>query len=100
GCYLGQETVARIDALGHVNRRLVAISVDGSLTVGAALRSGGEPVGTITSACHSPRVGADLGLAIALAKRLGAEAILEVDGRPARGVSVPVVGCQVEGGHG
>jgi folate-binding protein YgfZ len=25
GCYLGQETVARIDALGHVNRLLVGL---------------------------------------------------------------------------
>ena len=25
GCYLGQETVARLDALGHVNRRLVGL---------------------------------------------------------------------------
>src|SRR4029453_1620592 len=25
GCYLGQETVARIDALGHVNRSLVGL---------------------------------------------------------------------------
>src|SRR5437764_9919773 len=29
GCYLGQETVARIDALGHVNRLLVRLRVDG-----------------------------------------------------------------------
>ena len=34
GCYLGQETVARIDALGHVNRRLVAVAVDGPVAVG------------------------------------------------------------------
>lgn len=103
GCYLGQETVARIDALGHVNRRLVAIAVDGPVAAGAGLHSGGETVGTITSACHSPRVGAGLGLAIALAKRLGPDAILEVDGRPARVVTVPVTGpvteFQMEGGH-
>ena len=103
GCYLGQETVARIDALGHVNRRLVAIAVDGPVAAGAGLRSGGETVGTITSACHSPRVGAGLGLAIALAKRLGPDAVLEVDGRPARVVTVPMTGpvtdFQLEGGH-
>ena len=104
GCYLGQETVARIDALGHVNRRLVAVAVDGPVAVGAALRSAGETVGTITSACHSPRVGAGLGLTIALAKRLGADATLEIDGRPARVVAVPLAvapaGFQVEVGHG
>ena len=103
GCYLGQETVARIDALGHVNRRLVAIAVDGPVAAGAGLRSGSETVGTITSACHSPHVGAGLGLAIALAKRLGPDAVLEVDGRPARVVTVPMTGpvtdFQLEGGH-
>ncbi|MFM7315363.1 MAG: hypothetical protein ACKO5E_00320, partial [bacterium] len=26
GCYLGQEIVARLDALGHVNRKLVGVS--------------------------------------------------------------------------
>ena len=30
GCYLGQETVARIDALGHVNQRLVGVRFFGS----------------------------------------------------------------------
>lgn len=28
GCYLGQETVARLDALGHVNRRLVRLAIE------------------------------------------------------------------------
>jgi folate-binding protein YgfZ len=31
GCYLGQEPVARIDALGHVNWELVRIAVSGTL---------------------------------------------------------------------
>ena len=40
GCYLGQETVARIDALGHVNRQLAALRLDGSAVpaAGAELR--------------------------------------------------------------
>jgi folate-binding protein YgfZ len=29
GCYLGQETVARIDALGHVNKLLRGIIITG-----------------------------------------------------------------------
>ena len=29
GCYLGQETVARIDALGHVNQRIVGVQFTG-----------------------------------------------------------------------
>lgn len=29
GCYIGQETVARIDALGHVNKTLCKLQIDG-----------------------------------------------------------------------
>lgn len=29
GCYLGQETVARLDALGHVNRMLMQVTITG-----------------------------------------------------------------------
>ena len=49
GCYLGQETVARIDALGHVNRRLVAVAIDGGFhhAAGAVVRAGDEVVGRL-----------------------------------------------------
>ena len=33
GCYLGQETVARIDALGHVNQFLVRLGIEVDLSV-------------------------------------------------------------------
>ncbi len=64
GCYLGQETVARIDALGHVNRLLVGIRFAGKRIpeVGAELRVGDQVVGEITSATYSPRLSAPLGL--------------------------------------
>ncbi len=61
GCYLGQETVARIDALGHVNWRLARIQLgDGDLTfdqvppVGAVVQWEGQVVGQLTSATWSP----------------------------------------------
>lgn len=65
GCYLGQETVARIDALGHVNKTLQTLRFSGSALPppGAALRSGQAPAGEVTSAALSPRLGAPLGLA-------------------------------------
>ncbi len=64
GCYLGQETVARIDALGHVNRQLVALRFAGSEIPAAAaeLRAGEKPAGAVTSATFSPRFGAPLAL--------------------------------------
>jgi tRNA-modifying protein YgfZ len=66
GCYLGQETVARIDALGHVNRRIVGIKflfVEVP-TVATELKRGDTVVGYVTSATYSPRVNAALALAM------------------------------------
>ena len=39
GCYLGQETVARIDALGHVNQRIVGVRFFGSDVPAVGARS-------------------------------------------------------------
>lgn len=60
GCYLGQETVARIDALGHVNRHLVGLRCDGEQPpiVGSGIAVDGKQVGAVTSAIWSPRLGA------------------------------------------
>jgi folate-binding protein YgfZ len=90
GCYLGQETVARIDALGHVNRRLVALATTEPASPGAEVRLAGDVVGRITSSCWSPRAQAGLGLGLVLAKGLAPEAALAVGGRPARLVAVPI----------
>jgi len=57
GCYLGQETVARIDALGHVNQMLRGFrlnSQEGRLAPGDVLRSDGKQVGHLTSTAFSP----------------------------------------------
>jgi len=85
GCYLGQETVARIDALGHVNRTLALVIVegDGVPPPGAVVSCGGDEVGTLTSSCVSPRLGA-CGLAIIHRRGLEPEATLTVAGRAAR----------------
>jgi len=92
GCYLGQETVARIDALGHVNRRLVRLGGEGFLPArGAAVhlvRPGvpDEVVGMVSSACRSPRFQAGLALAIVAVRGLSGGACLTVAGRPVRPV--------------
>jgi folate-binding protein YgfZ len=98
GCYLGQETVARIDALGHVNRRFVAIAIDdgpapGSLqrpTPGAVVRADGEVIGRLTSVCDSPLLGCSLGLGLVQSKVIAAARPLDVEGRGARVVEVPL----------
>jgi folate-binding protein YgfZ len=64
GCYLGQETVARIDALGHVNRLLVGLRFLGDelpkLT--AELTAGEQVAGHLTSVTWSPKLRAPLAL--------------------------------------
>ena len=65
GCYLGQETVARIDALGHVNRMLRAIRVTSQHVpaTGTEFTRDGKVVARVTSACWSHAWGAPLALA-------------------------------------
>ncbi len=90
GCYLGQETVARLDALGHVNRRLalVAIEADRAPECPAAIRSGDDVVGTLTSSGIATRSGKPVGLGIIHTKALAA-APLVVGDAPARIIRVP-----------
>jgi folate-binding protein YgfZ len=66
GCYLGQETVARIDALGHVNKKLVQIRMAGDAVpeIAAELSQGDQSVGRVTSASWSPQFQSPLALAM------------------------------------
>ena len=72
GCYLGQETVARIDALGHVNKKLVQVKIDGDEVpeCGSAVIEGDQEVGQVTSACVSPRFQSVIALAIVRCKSI------------------------------
>ena len=65
GCYLGQEPIARIDALGHVNRLLRGLRVESAAVpvAGAAVTADGKEVGTVTSAAVSPGDGRAAALA-------------------------------------
>ncbi len=56
GCYLGQETVARLDALGHVNKILRGLKFAGDSPppAGTALNVDGKEAARITSSCWSP----------------------------------------------
>lgn len=64
GCYLGQETVARIDAMGKVNRVLVAVSVETELTVGSEIMVEDKTMGKLTSIAWSPSQDSWIGMAI------------------------------------
>jgi folate-binding protein YgfZ len=64
GCYIGQETVARIKTYGHVNRKLALLSVSGgNPKTGEKIFFEGEECGSVTSATP----GAAPGSAVALA---------------------------------
>jgi tRNA-modifying protein YgfZ len=66
GCYLGQETVARIDALGHVNQQIVGVGFSGSdiPPIGTELTHGETNVGRVSSATFSPVLNRPLALAM------------------------------------
>jgi folate-binding protein YgfZ len=82
GCYLGQETVARIDALGHVNQQLAKVRFAGGgvPSAGAVLTLEGRPVGRVTSACWSPKHQAPLALAILRCEAAAAEVVINGNG--------------------
>jgi folate-binding protein YgfZ len=66
GCYIGQETVARLFYKGKPNRELRGLRSDGRLAVGTVLRFADREVGTVTSSALSPRLGP---VALALVRR-------------------------------
>ncbi len=92
GCYLGQETVARIDALGHVNWLLsgVQLASDAVPTAGDELRCGEKTVARITSATFSPKLGSPLAMAYVRREyhQVGTE--LETDAGRVRIIPLPV----------
>ena len=57
GCYLGQETVARVEYRGGVNRRLVGLRLPASAHEGDEVHLGERLVGTLTSVADHPLFG-------------------------------------------
>jgi folate-binding protein YgfZ len=89
GCYLGQETVARLDALGHVNRILMGFIWEPSsqsITPESAINQVivnqmGQQVGEIRSAIIGPKAGQILGLAMIRIKSLELSPYISEDPR-------------------
>jgi len=63
GCYVGQETIARLHYRGRPNRRLCALKLSGEAELGDALSNDEREVGTLTSVAISPEHG-PIGLAL------------------------------------
>jgi folate-binding protein YgfZ len=66
GCYVGQETVARLFYKGKPNRRLRGLRLSGPASPGDELRLGARPVGRLGTVAHSPRLGP---IALAVVRR-------------------------------
>jgi folate-binding protein YgfZ len=66
GCYVGQETVARLFYKGKPNRHLRGLKLDDPVERGAVIGSGERELGRVSSAGVSPRLGP---VALALVRR-------------------------------
>ena len=89
GCYIGQETVARLHYKGKPNRHLRGLKLSGAAAPGAALRLGEKEVGTLGGAVVSPALG-PIGLAIVRREaEPGSELAVGEDGVTAEVVALP-----------
>ncbi len=100
GCYLGQEPIVRLRDLGHVNRVLTGVRVEGAdpPAPGAKLWRDGKEAGQITSSVFSPSLESVTVLAYIRRGSGDPGTVLEAemgDGRrPAVVASLPLVGPQ------
>jgi folate-binding protein YgfZ len=86
GCYIGQETVARLYWKGKPNRHLRGLLLSAPAGAGASLELGERTVGTLGSFASSPRFGL-LGLAL-VRREAEPGALLTVVGHDARATVV------------
>ena len=89
GCYVGQETVARLHFRGKPNRHLRGLRLSAPVAPGAPLRLGEREVGRLGSVVTSPRFGP---IALAIVRREaepGATVAVGDDGVSAEVVELP-----------
>lgn len=89
GCYIGQETVARLHYKGRPNRHLRGLRLSAPTAAGVPLLLGEKEVGTLGSATVSPALG-PIGLAILRREaEPGADLAVGEDGVTAEVVALP-----------
>jgi folate-binding protein YgfZ len=89
GCYIGQETVARLHYRGKPNRHLRGLRLSAPAATGTPLTLGDKEVGRVGGSCVSPAHGP---IALAILRREaepGAELAVGEDGVTARVVDLP-----------
>jgi tRNA-modifying protein YgfZ len=89
GCYIGQETVARLHYKGKPNRHLRGLRLSAAAAPGAALRLGEKEVGRLGGTAVSPALG-PIGMAIVRREaEPGTELAVGEDGVTAQVVALP-----------
>jgi folate-binding protein YgfZ len=89
GCYIGQETVARLHYKGRPNRHLRGLRLSAPAAPGTTLRLGDKEVGRVGGVCVSPAFGP---IALAILRREaepGTDLAVGEDGVTARVVDLP-----------
>ena len=99
GCYIGQEVIARLDAQGKVQRKLVGLRfVDGAPSVGERISDPsitgvaplGDEIGDVTSVAVSPAFGA-IGLGYVRAKHANPGGVVSVKDASGTTISATIV---------
>jgi folate-binding protein YgfZ len=96
GCFVGQETIARIKTYGHVNRELRGLVLGGTRVPepGALVNRSGGKVGEVTSACLVPGRERPIALAFVHRKHFdpGTQVEVEMEGGISLATVVPAGG--------
>jgi folate-binding protein YgfZ len=92
GCYLGQETVARIDAIGHVNKLLSGLQISSAARpeIGQEVYANTTAVGRIRSCAYSPALENWLAMAYVKREFVEGQQPLTVQQQPASLVHLPL----------
>ncbi len=98
GCYIGQEVVAKVKYLGHVNRKFVGFVINGGglPSIKSPVRRDGKEVGYITTTLTSPRMNQSIALGFVSrgseTPNTSVEIIAEGKSHPAKVVELPFFG--------
>lgn len=89
GCYIGQETIARLNTYKGVKKRLWGLKLNGSAVPGAVISAAGAKVGRLTSVIEGPDETAAGAIALAyLRTKAGGEGLtVEVEGAAGEAVT-------------
>ena len=91
GCYVGQEVVAKVKYIGHVNRRFVGLVIEGEALPAprSLIQKEGKDVGYLTSAVLSSGLHRVIGLGFVGLSAQSPGTAVQVNGIPALIAALP-----------